>query len=180
MCARSCPTLCNPTRLLCTWYSPGKNTGVTCHFLRGSSRPRDRTHVFWVSCIADRFFTTEPTGKLTAIKTWVQTPASSLRVITTTVCQGLPGPLCIHQLSEPQHESISISHTWRLRLRGVLLPQIQVIMSSLNDSIVGFLFFSLRWARNLCCREIQNPQIEMWKKVNIVKSLSQSQHLKKT
>ena len=36
---QSCPTLCNPidcmqpTRLLCPWDSPGKNTGVGCHSL---------------------------------------------------------------------------------------------------------------------------------------------------
>ena len=32
---QSCPTLCNPIdgRLLCPWDSPGKNTGVGCHFL---------------------------------------------------------------------------------------------------------------------------------------------------
>ena len=38
---QSCPTLCGhrvlhrrqPTRLLCPWDSPGKNTGVGCHFL---------------------------------------------------------------------------------------------------------------------------------------------------
>ena len=33
-----------PTRLLCPWDSPGKNTGVGCHALsRGSSWPRDQT-----------------------------------------------------------------------------------------------------------------------------------------
>ena len=35
--AQLCPTLCHPiarpTRLLCPWNSPGKNTGVDCHFL---------------------------------------------------------------------------------------------------------------------------------------------------
>ena len=36
--AQSCLTLCNPhglqpTRLLCPWDSPGKNTGVGCHSL---------------------------------------------------------------------------------------------------------------------------------------------------
>ena len=36
--AQSCPTLCNPmdcspARLLRPWDSPGKNTGVDCHFL---------------------------------------------------------------------------------------------------------------------------------------------------
>ena len=33
---QSCPTLCDPmdpSRLLCPWDSPGKNTGVGCHFL---------------------------------------------------------------------------------------------------------------------------------------------------
>ena len=40
---------CNP------WTSPGKNTGVWCHFLlQGSSQAGDGT---WVSCTAGRFFT---------------------------------------------------------------------------------------------------------------------------
>ena len=30
---------------------------------RGSSRPRDQTHVSYSSCIANRFFTAEPLGK---------------------------------------------------------------------------------------------------------------------
>ena len=30
---RSCPTLCNPTRLFCPCDSPGMNTGVGCHAL---------------------------------------------------------------------------------------------------------------------------------------------------
>ena len=44
-----------PTRLLCPWDFPGKDTGVVCHFLLQGS--------FWlryqaqVSCTADRFFT---------------------------------------------------------------------------------------------------------------------------
>ena len=38
MCAQSCPTLCDPhglqpTRLLCPWNFPGKNTGVGSHSL---------------------------------------------------------------------------------------------------------------------------------------------------
>ena len=44
-----------PTRPLCPWVPPGKNTEVGYHSLsRGSSWPRDRTKV---SCIAHRFFT---------------------------------------------------------------------------------------------------------------------------
>ena len=30
---QSCLILCDPTRLLCPWDSPGKNTGVGCHAL---------------------------------------------------------------------------------------------------------------------------------------------------
>ena len=49
-----------PTRLLCPWDFPGKSTGAGCHFLQGSSQPRDWT---CISCIAGGFFTTEPPGK---------------------------------------------------------------------------------------------------------------------
>ena len=54
---KSCPTPCDPhglkpTRLLCPWDSPGKNTRVGCHFLlRGSSWPRDQTCIFCISCV---------------------------------------------------------------------------------------------------------------------------------
>ena len=44
-----------PTRLLCPWNLPRKNTGVGCHSLsRGYSPPRDWTQD---SCIAGNFFT---------------------------------------------------------------------------------------------------------------------------
>ena len=35
----------SPTRILCPWGSPGKDTGVGCHFLSRESRPRYQTHV---------------------------------------------------------------------------------------------------------------------------------------
>ena len=55
------PWTVQSTRLLCPWNSPGTNTGVGCHFLlRGSSQPRDRTHVTCVSRTGRRFFTTVP------------------------------------------------------------------------------------------------------------------------
>ena len=38
----------HPTRLLCSWNFPGKNSGVAISFFRGSSQPRDQT---CVSCI---------------------------------------------------------------------------------------------------------------------------------
>ena len=46
-----------PTRLLCPWDSPGKNTGVGCHASsRGSSWTRDWTRVSCISCITSRLF----------------------------------------------------------------------------------------------------------------------------
>ena len=59
--AQSCLTLSSlwrvqPTRLICPWNFPGKNTGVGCHsLLQWSSWPRDWT---WASGTAGRFFTT--------------------------------------------------------------------------------------------------------------------------
>ena len=44
------------------WDSPGKNTGVGCHFLlQGSSRPRDRTQVSRI--VGREALTSEPPGK---------------------------------------------------------------------------------------------------------------------
>ena len=57
-----------PARFLCPWNSPGKNTGVGCHFLlQGSSGPRDWTHASCGSCIAGRVFTAERWGKPTSL-----------------------------------------------------------------------------------------------------------------
>ena len=57
-----------PARLLCPWNSPGKNTGVSCHFLfRGSSRPRDQTlilHCKWILYLwATREVCSQPKSK---------------------------------------------------------------------------------------------------------------------
>ena len=67
-----------PTRLLCPWNSPGKNTGVGCHFLLRN----------WtcISCTAGRFFTTEPLGK----------PLRALQFSRSVVSYSL-------QPQEPQH-----------------------------------------------------------------------------
>ena len=52
--AKSCPTPLQPhglkpTRILCSWNFPGKNTGVGCHFLLwGSFRPGNQA---CISCI---------------------------------------------------------------------------------------------------------------------------------
>ena len=48
--AQSCPTLCDPidrgpTRLLCPWDSPGKNTGAGCHFLLQCMKVKSESEV---------------------------------------------------------------------------------------------------------------------------------------
>ena len=46
---QSCPTLCNPidgtTRLPRPWDSPGKNTGVGCHFLLQCMKVKSESEV---------------------------------------------------------------------------------------------------------------------------------------
>ena len=47
---QSCPTLCDPTdssptRLPCPWDSPGKNTGVGCHFLLQRMKVKSESEV---------------------------------------------------------------------------------------------------------------------------------------
>ena len=74
--AKSCPTICDP--MGCSlpgfsvhWDSPGKNTGVGCHFLlqgifltQGLSS--HLLHLIeFTSALAGRFFTTIPPGKPT-------------------------------------------------------------------------------------------------------------------
>ena len=44
-----------PARLLCPWDSPGKNTGVGCHFLLQGILFTEGLNQ--VTCVAGRFFT---------------------------------------------------------------------------------------------------------------------------
>ena len=51
--AQSCPTLCDPTRLLCPWNFPVRILEwVSISFSRVSFKFRDWTYVFCVSCIS--------------------------------------------------------------------------------------------------------------------------------
>ena len=45
----ACPHRRPPTRLLCPWDSPGKNTGVGCHFLLQCMKVKSESEVAW-SC----------------------------------------------------------------------------------------------------------------------------------
>ena len=64
---QSCSTLCNPlglqpTRLLCPWDFPGKNTAMGCPFPSLGDLPKPGIK-FGSPALAGRFFTTEPPGK---------------------------------------------------------------------------------------------------------------------
>ena len=64
---QSCPILCDPrgqpTRLLCPWDSPGKNTGVGCHFLLQRMKVKSESEVTQ-SCPTQRPHGLEPTRLL--------------------------------------------------------------------------------------------------------------------
>ena len=80
-----CLTLCHPnglepSRLLCQWNFPGRNTGVGCHFLlQGSSQHRDQSVSPMSLVLAGRFSTIEPPGK----PLW-STKKSKLNALTTS------------------------------------------------------------------------------------------------
>ena len=54
-----------PTRFLCPWDFPGKNTGVGCHFILQGIFPTQGLNpcLLKAFCIERGFFTTEPPGK---------------------------------------------------------------------------------------------------------------------
>ena len=68
---QSCPTLCDPiacsspgpSRLLCPWDSPGKNTGVGCHSLLQGIFPTQGLNggLLCLPALAGGFFTTSAT-----------------------------------------------------------------------------------------------------------------------
>ena len=64
---QSCPTLCDhvdyiqPTRFLCPWNSPGKNTGVGCHSLLQGILTTQESNLSLPHC-RQIFLPTEPPG----------------------------------------------------------------------------------------------------------------------
>ena len=54
-----------PTRLLCPWSSPGKNTGLGCHYLLQGIFPTQGSKLSLLPSteLAGAFFTTSTTGK---------------------------------------------------------------------------------------------------------------------
>ena len=101
-----CPTLCDPRD--CS--SPGSSVHgilqarilewVAMPSFRGSSRPRDKTHVCFVFCITGGFFTTEPPGK-TSVEITTTQPIAQVKI------QGAPS--IPSSLSSP-HPNAKLHH----------------------------------------------------------------------
>ena len=69
LCAKSCPTLLQPqglkpARFLCPWDLPGKNTGVSCHFLLQGSFPGIEPMPLMSPVLAGGFCTTRATWEV--------------------------------------------------------------------------------------------------------------------
>ena len=83
VCAKSLLTLCNPmdcmqpTRLLCPWDSPGKNTGVSCHaLLQGIFLTQGLNPRLSVSCIGKCvLYHLNHLGSLLIIHNYTQIPS---------------------------------------------------------------------------------------------------------
>ena len=75
-----------PSRLLCPWDSPGKNTGVGCHFLFQGIFPTQGSPVSLA--LAGGFFATEPPGKPCMSARHVISPVARFR--PTARLLGLP------------------------------------------------------------------------------------------
>ena len=64
--AQLCPTLCNPldgpTRLLCLWNCPGRNTRVGCHLTSPGDLPHQGIEPGYPALQADSL-PSEPPGK---------------------------------------------------------------------------------------------------------------------
>ena len=70
--------------------TPGKNTGVDYHtLLQGIFPPRDWTHISCGSCIASRFFTTEPLKKSSYFIVVYNSQSSPLSILFSECpCEG--------------------------------------------------------------------------------------------
>ena len=100
---------------------------VAISFSRGSSQPKDQTHVSCVSCIAGRLFTTEPPGNPLFIIQFSSVTQSCPTLCNPMNCS-MPGLPVRHHLLEftqtPSIESVMPSSHLILCLPLLLLPPI--------------------------------------------------------
>ena len=102
--AQSCQTLrpygLSHARLLCSWDSPGKNTGVDCHALcQGIFQPRDQTWISSVSCTG-RWLVLP--GQVRFVCSW-ETTLSSLSQLGCEQPPRLPALLGDEQIQAPEN-----------------------------------------------------------------------------
>ena len=93
---QSCPTLRRhgplPTRLLCLWDSPGKNTGVGCHsLLQGIFPTQGSNPSLLSSALAGGFFTTSCLGMPYLYKV-TNTEQSIIKLSSLNCCLPVFGP----------------------------------------------------------------------------------------
>ena len=106
-----CPVLIDPlqphelqtSRLLYPWNSPGKNTGMGCHFLlQQIYLIRDQISVSSVPCTGSRFFNTELPGNPKHLPQFSQfnSVAQSCLILCDPMNRSSPGLPVHHQLPE--------------------------------------------------------------------------------
>ena len=119
---RSCPTLCN--LMICS--PPGSSVygifparileRVAISSSRGSSQPRDRTHVSCISTLAGVFFTTEPLGS----------PQWRSDAIKNLICFRLLFKIHIAYLRKHLHPSYF--HTYTLKIQKIILIPLTMVI----------------------------------------------------
>ena len=131
------------TRLLCSWDSPGKNSGVGCHALLQGIFPTQGSNPCLLTspALAGRFFTTEPHGKLNLL---ISMPY-------------LLAPPSSSQLSLKGGPEVSFSLCVRRALSRHLMP-INRLAASL-----GFVIPRLPCSSGIfgCCVELSSDLLEM-------------------
>ena len=126
-----------PTRRLCPWNFPGKNTGVGCHFLLQGNflTQRSNTCISCVSCIAGGFFTTWAIGKA-----WIclDLPAAAAAAVKSlqscpTLCNPIDGsppgsPVPgILQARTLEWAAISFSNAWKWKVKVKSFSRVQLL-----------------------------------------------------
>ena len=133
-----------PSRLLCPWGFPGKNTRVGFHFLfQGPSRHRDWT---WVSRITGRFFTVWATRE---VRTWTWTLLSRVQLFASPwVVHGILQARILEWVAFPfsrgssQPRKISTQFNW---LMAWLNEIITYTACYTEELFFSSFYFSLSW-----------------------------------
>ena len=148
---KSCLTLCNPMNCSlpgCSVHRISQDRileWVAISYFRGSSWPKDQTHT---SCLAGRFFTTKPLGKLNAgiqfssvqslSRVWLSAipwTAAHQASLSITNSRSLPKPMSIESVMPSNH--LNLCHP--LLLLPSIFPSIRVFS---NESALH-----MRWPK---------------------------------